>query len=202
MKSLLLGTIFVAACGHLGAQTAPAGSSGRIDVELLPAGQEQIRQNPIVLSFTGRSYTAAIFNNATGKLPPEMGADEAVLPKIMADNASADLSRILTNWNPTERDEISKLASDPELADANANAYKRILQSQLLVKIFYGANYVLYLVKHDRSDTSYVKDYAFKRVDGKLYLTNELTGDPVFQYVTTSYAHTLRAKKPGAAAKN
>ncbi|MBC7927025.1 MAG: hypothetical protein H7039_15360 [Bryobacteraceae bacterium] len=182
----------------LGQSSPPAtggASSPKVQVELYPAGQEQSRQNPVVLSFAGRLYTAAVFTNSTGRMPVEMGPDEAILPKIISDNASADLGRILTNWNPPEREEIAKLAGNPEMAEANANSYKRILQSELLVKMLYGANYVVYMVRHNRSDTSYVKDYPFKRVEGKLYLTNELTGDPVFQYITTSYAQSLRGSR-------
>lgn len=192
---VLISLFVLAACvaspSSAAGQTAPRADEGRIAVEFFPAGDAG-KTNPVVLSFSGKLYD---------NLPlPESGEtssladDEKFIAKVIATNRRGGLEELLQLWNPPERPEIRKRASDPQTFEANRKLYATIGKSFLKAKIYYGS-YVIFIVRHtDGGSGEIVKDYPLKKVGGEYLLTNLLGADPVFQYLTTKYVSKLRGR--------
>lgn len=172
-------------------QTDPRAYEGRISVEFFPTGEAE-KTNPVVLSFSGKLYDNVLLPEP-GK-PSALADDEKAVAKIIATNRRGTLEELLQLWNPPERTEIRRLASDPQLFDANRKFYGTIAKSFLRAKIYYGS-YVIFIVRHtDGASGEVMKDYPLKRVGDEYLATNALSNDPVFQYLTTKYLAKLRGR--------
>lgn len=172
-------------------QTAPRADEGRITVEFFPAGDAD-KSNPVVLSFSGKLYDNLPLPEP-GE-PSTLADDEKFIAKVIATNRRGSLEELLQLWNPAERADIRRLASDPQAFDANRKFYTSIGKSFLKAKIYYGS-YAIFIVRHtDGVSGEVMKDYPLKKVGDEYLLTNALSNDPVFQYLTTKYLSKLRGR--------
>ena len=172
-------------------QTAARADEGRISVEFFPA-DDAAKTNPVVLSFSGKLYDNVPLPEAFESAP--LAEDERFVAKVIATNKRGGLEELLQLWNPPERPEIRKLASEQQTFEANRKFYSTIGKSFLRAKIYYGS-YVIFIVRHtDGGAGEIMKDYPLKKVGGEYLLTNTLSSDPVFQYLTTKYVSTLRGR--------
>ena len=163
----------------------------RITVDLYPAGELE-KVNPVTLSFSGKVYENLVLSDSPEK--PNLSEDEKFLAKAIAINKSGTLEDVLSIWSPSERPSIRKVAEDPKIFEANRKFYSTIEKSSLKAKILYGT-YTIYIVNHsDRVSGERLKEYPVKKVDGQYFLTNALSEDPVFQYITTKYMKKLRER--------
>ncbi len=161
----------------------------RIIIEFYPSGDSE-KTNPVILSFNGKLYDDASQPelNENSNLPD----DEKFLAKVITTNSKGTLNDLVLLWAPEERQDIRRLASDSQLFEANQKAYSNITKSYLKAKIYYGT-YIIFIVKHiDRVSGERFKDYPIKKVLGEYFLTNALSKDPVFQYLTTKYINKLQ----------
>ena len=163
----------------------------RITIELYPSGESE-KVNPVALSFSGKVYENLVLPDSLEK--SNLPDDEKFLAKAIAINKNGTLEEVLSIWNPSEREDIKKVASDPKIFEANRKFYSTIEKSSLKAKILYGT-YTIYIVNHsDRVSGERLKEYPLKKVEGKYFLTNALSEDPVFQYLTTKYIKKLRGR--------
>lgn len=196
LHSRVLVLLFVlAACAaspsSAAGQTAPRADEGHITVEFFPA-DDAGKTNPVVLSFSGKLYDNLPLPE--GGAASSLAGDEKFIAKVIETNRRGGLEEVLQLWNPPERPEIRKVASDPQAFEANRKLYATIGKSFLRAKIYYGS-YVIFIVRHtDGGSGEIVKDYPLKKVGGEYLLTNLLGADPVFQYLTTKYVSKLRGR--------
>jgi hypothetical protein len=167
-----------------------AAGAQTVTVELYPEGQP--RSNPAILSFTGQKYEPnlpiPVPPKTSGNVPDEV----KFLGTVIATNREGSLEDVLKLWDPKDRDQIRKLASDPKLFEGNRNFYRSIEESAVVVRVNYGP-YQIFFVKHAGPTLKpLIKDYPVIRQNNSIYQTNALQGDPVFAYLSTKYAQTLQ----------
>lgn len=164
-----------------------------ISVDFYPAGSVSGQGNPVTLSLKGKNYPDSTWYS--GSSDARLSEDENFILTVVAINANGSLEDFLSLWKPDEVSRIRKIFEDDTLFRKNQSYYKNVKGTAFLSKVYYG-DFTIFIVQHYLANTdSIVKEYPIVKINGKYYLSNKLSDDPVFMYLTDKYAKSLPRKQ-------
>lgn len=177
MKRILLGSLLcLSTCALLSAEP--------ISVTLYAKGT---KANPVVVTFQAQAFSGdAGLNTDAGK----------TIQNIVTTYSKDSLDAVLKLWDVDDREAIRKVASDKKMFEGNQSYYRKFTKTRLHMTIFYG-DYQIAVVEHFVGESSSFKDYPLKPTADGWKLTNSLTSDPVYSYITTSYVRSLKSAALG-----
>lgn len=140
--------------------------------------------HPVVLEFDGMHFEPSLSLLGNKKPRPGPAAPIIEFLRNMKDvNSGIDKDKILALWAKNERSIIEQRMTPDTLAQ-NSNLFNAITEFQLKSIIQYGRYYVLLVHFRFGAQQAFDMKYALVNEGGKLYLSDQLGGNPFFETVT------------------
>ncbi len=154
--------------------------------------------NPIRFTFRGWVYAPeglSMTSPDANKFPPE----ERRLRDALAAAKKQGIIAIVPFWSPAEQAGVKKTVSEPNVNAGMTSFLRSVENSIFLGKVLYGP-YSIMLVQHIGESlpaSQAPARYTLKKVGDQYYLTDDLSADPVFMYLTEKYVRQLVAQITG-----
>ena len=184
--------LVVVAAGFIGigtngwAQPSRQNDTSIQKVEIFPPGQQGVGP-PVTVMFTGHLYAKEASSATT--------SEEKFLISVVEANRTGNVDDVLRVWDESEHANIKRMATDEKLWSGNRTYYQKVTETKFVARVHYG-QFLIFVVNHVFADgTESVKSYPLKRLGNRLVLTNELSRDPVFAYLISSYVQTLNKRR-------
>lgn len=193
-KRLIIWCAAVAALGALPASVCLAqggGDAATFTVRVKPPEQAGNAAVDASLTVRGRRLTQAV--PIEGALPqdPALRQDVETVRRLIKANADGNIEAIAALWTPAEQASIRQMAADAEATGRNASYYKKMTRSEYLAHVFFGDLKLLFVRHSGDGLAAHVRVYPFVVRDRKLELTNMLSSDPFYAYLSNVLAKSL-----------
>lgn len=142
-----------------------------------------VKTKPAILIVEGKRYIENIWFDDVIANKVTVTEDERFVVQAVLLNTQGTQNDLLNIWLPDDRAEVNEVLADSDIFALNQSRYKSMKYSAFLGKIFY-AEFVIFVVQHTFMDnTNLTKFYPIKYEQGKYYMTNKLSDDPVFSQI-------------------